>query len=61
MHSFVVHSNESACRKSGRLGLEQVKKQPSYEDEDISIGDRPITKNTPTESLEALGATLKFY
>ena len=24
MHSFVVHSNESACRKSGRLGLEQV-------------------------------------
>ena len=25
MHSFEVHSNESACRKSGRLGLEQVK------------------------------------
>ena len=24
MHNFVVHSNESACRKSGRLGLEQV-------------------------------------
>ena len=24
MHSFGVHSNESACRKSGRLGLEQV-------------------------------------
>ena len=24
MHSFEVHSNESACRKSGRLGLEQV-------------------------------------
>ena len=24
MHSFKVHSNESACRKSGRLGLEQV-------------------------------------
>ena len=24
MHSFDVHSNESACRKSGRLGLEQV-------------------------------------
>ena len=23
-HSFEVHSNESACRKSGRLGLEQV-------------------------------------
>ena len=24
MHDFVVHSNESVCRKSGRLGLEQV-------------------------------------
>ena len=24
MHSFEVHSNESVCRKSGCLGLEQV-------------------------------------
>ena len=24
MYSFEVNSNESACRKSGRLGLEQV-------------------------------------
>ena len=24
MHSFEVHSNESVCRKSGRLGMEQV-------------------------------------
>ena len=24
MHGFEVRSNESACRKSGRLGLEQV-------------------------------------
>ena len=24
MHIFEVRSNESACRKSGRLGLEQV-------------------------------------
>ena len=24
MHSFEVHSKESACRKSGRLGLEKV-------------------------------------
>ena len=24
MHSFEVHSNESACRKSGRLGMEKV-------------------------------------
>ena len=26
MHNFVVHSNESACRKGGRLGPEQVYK-----------------------------------
>ena len=26
MHSFEVHSNESACRKSGRLRLEQVQR-----------------------------------
>ena len=26
MHSFEVHSNESVCRKSGRLGLEQVQR-----------------------------------
>ena len=32
----------------------------SYEDEEISIGDRPIPKNATTESLEALGATLNF-
>ena len=25
MHNFVVHSNESMCRKSGRLGMEQVR------------------------------------
>ena len=24
MHSFGMHSNEIACRKSGRFGLEQV-------------------------------------
>ena len=37
MHSFEVHSNESAYRKSDRLGLEQVLKKvhpdmvfPSY-------------------------------
>ena len=24
MHNFKYHSNESVCRKSGRLGLEQV-------------------------------------
>ena len=24
MQNFEVHSNESACRKSGRLGMEQA-------------------------------------
>ena len=32
MHSFEVHSNESVCRKSGRLRLDQV------------IGDNPDTR-----------------
>ena len=36
------------------------KKQPSYEDEYRSIGDRPIHKNATTEALEALGATFNF-
>ena len=33
----------------------------SYEDEESSIGDRPILKNAATEELEALGATLIFF
>ena len=37
------------------------RKQPSYEDEEISIGYRPITKNATTEALESLGATLIFF
>ena len=36
------------------------KKQPSCEYEEINIGDRPITKNATTRSLEALGDTLNF-
>ena len=27
MHNFELHSNESVCRKGGRLGLDQVYKQ----------------------------------
>ena len=34
--------------------------QPDYEDDEISITDRSIPKNTTTESLKALGATLNF-
>ena len=36
------------------------KKQSAYEDEEISIGDRLITKHVTTESLESLGATPNF-
>ena len=35
-------------------------KQPSYEDEEIIIGDRPIYNNATTEALEAMGVTLNF-
>ena len=31
MHSFEVHPNESACIKSGHLGLEQVIKHRGYD------------------------------
>ena len=37
MHSFEVHSNESACRKKVRLGLEQVKDDTSHTNQDDSI------------------------
>ena len=29
MQNFEVHSNESACRKSGRLGMEQARSKVS--------------------------------
>ena len=32
MHNFEVHSNESACRKSGPLMLDQVRSQLSKQD-----------------------------
>ena len=39
--------------------IAQYKQQPSYEDEGISIIDRPIPKNETIESLESLGSNLK--
>ena len=36
------------------------KKQPSYEDEESSIGYRPIPINATTETLEALVDTFNF-
>ena len=35
-------------------------KNPAYEDEESSIGDRIIPKHVTTEAVEALGATLNF-
>ena len=36
------------------------KRQPAYEDEEISIGNRLIPKHMTTEALEALSDTLNF-
>ena len=36
------------------------KKQPIYDDDEISIGGRPIPKNATTEALYALSADLNF-
>ena len=37
MHSFEVHSNEIACRKSGRLGLEQFISLPVVESGGVQL------------------------
>ena len=36
------------------------KKQPAYEDEENSIGEKLIPKHVTTEAFEALGDTLSF-
>ena len=40
--------------------VEHDKKQPDYEYEERSIGDRLIHKHVTTEVLEALGAIINF-
>ena len=40
--------------------VEHDKKQPAYEDDEISIGDRLISKHVTIEALEALGDTFNF-
>ena len=40
--------------------VENDKKQPAYEDDEISIRDRLITKHVTAEALEELGATFNF-
>ena len=48
MHNFVVYSNESPCRKSGRLGLEQV----IEEEMPPSEGDRvPPLPQLPSQEV----------
>ena len=69
MHNFVVHSNESACRKSGRLGLEQVTKT-SHRDKKVATTiidlisyfygrEYPLTFNLG-KVHEYLGMTIEF-
>ena len=57
---ILLHMQEKIDIISCVLWLHTTKKT-SYEDEEISIGDMPIPKNSTTEALEALGATLKNY
>ena len=42
MHSFVVHSNDSACRKKVRLGLEQVISSSRYSIREFNTGADPF-------------------
>ena len=38
-----------------------IKKLPSYEDYESSVGDRLILKHVTTKSLGELGASLNFF
>ena len=49
MHSFEVHSNESACRKKVRLGLEQVYIRTSTMVKKTSLPQQKITINNAIE------------
>ena len=42
------------------LTTDNDKAQPSYEDDEISIGYRSIPKNATTKSLKSLGVTTNF-
>ena len=56
MHSFEVRSNENACRKSGRLGQEQVFKGRAYRDIFINKGSQLIGQklHVQCESLKVV-------
>ena len=59
MHNFIVHSNESVCRKSGRLGLDQVVSGISrisimeYIDEIMNAFNKIDPRNRSTKSSAA--------
>ena len=56
MHIFEVHSNESACKKGGRLGLDQV----------ITVNNKRVvfevrsSIKVATPPLSGLGPTLRL-
>ena len=54
-HSFEVHSNESACRKSEHLGLEQVIDIPKKAKEIYQyIGNTPLRDYKATIKMNAI-------
>ena len=59
MHNFLVHSNESACRKSGRLGMEQVFNKNSFHPTEFYIGVCQLLCQ-PGLTCEACGYTLSI-
>ena len=60
MHNFVVHSNESACWKSGCLGLDQVKKEDGGNVSDGKNSRKSLgtTKNEKVDSTKKGCGTL---
>ena len=56
---FITHTRVDRYNIMCSLG-EHDKMQPNDEDDEISLGDRSITKYATTKSLTALGDTLNF-
>ena len=54
-HSFleqIIHNIPTSGNNDFPTTVEHDKKQPAYEDDEISIGDGLITKHVTTEALE---------
>ena len=56
---FITHARKDRGNIMCSI-VEHDKKQPAYEDDEISIGDRLISKHVTIEALEALGDTFNF-